>query len=120
LTPALTTNRIFSDLAGGHYDFYDLATNVRYTDDVEAGSFNDSRLLHALDAATGRVTVAASKAADIPLTTISANHAYAVLGVRRNHVQLRDPRGGSDAELALTPGDFRACFQAVLQATAST
>jgi len=114
LGEAPTVNRVMEDLAGT-YDFADLAENQMYRSGADAVPLTDAMLRDMLGRADRRATVAASASSGVPAGVVP-NHAYTVLNRSRAAVRLRNPQGGSGAEVSFTMEEFRSIFRAVLQA----
>lgn len=117
-----SANQVMEDLAGP-FDLVDLAGDRVYPHNAPDVALTTQHLRQVLTRAgqrPKRPTIASTPpGATPPGATIFRNHSYAVLGFRRGRVQLRNPHGGTGAEVSLSLGDFRQQFIAVLQASAA-
>jgi len=112
---APTVNRVMEDLAGP-FDYADMEENLIYRSGFDPVPLTDAILREMLGQAGQRVTVAGSAVSGVPENVVR-NHAYTVLGRRRNTVTLRNPQGGTGAEVTFSFDEFKSVFRAMLQAS---
>jgi hypothetical protein len=84
--------------------------------DTKNEELSDKHLIAALKAAKQRPTIAASLDSIPKGSKIVANHGYGVISFDGKKVSLRNPHGGTDADVLISLGDFKKNFEAVLQA----
>lgn len=114
----LNANDVMRDVVGPHI-FVDLTQDRIFTPkgkDNKEEDLSDKRLEALLKAAKKHPTLAASRDT-VASKTIVAHHGYAVLGFDGKKVQLRNPHGGANANVALSLADLKKNFAAILQAT---
>lgn len=114
----LVANDVMRDVVGP-FIFVDLSRDRIFTPtgkDNKEEELSDKRLEILLKAAKQHPTVAASRDKVASSTTV-ANHGYGVLGFDGKKVYLRNPHGGTDANVSLSLAELKKNFEAVLQAT---
>jgi hypothetical protein len=113
----LQANDVMKDVVGPHI-FVDLTHDRLFTPKDKGNTEEDlsnKRMENLLKAAKQHPTIAASRDI-VGNSKIVANHGYAVLGFDGKKVYLRNPHGGTDANLSLSVADLKKNFEALLQA----
>lgn len=111
----LSAANVFERLVGP-YQFADIPGNQLISSGGSSQPLTDIRLNNVLRAAETLPAIVATGETTPADSGLEPNHAFAVLGLERGIVRIRNPRGGDQALVEMTPAAFRRSFVAVIQA----
>lgn len=111
------TRDAFMALAGRCDMAYLAEGDLRFiSHDLQDQPLTDTILQRMFRQARRRPTIAASRERIPSGVQVEPSHSYGVLGFAASQVRLRNPRGGTAAEIRLTRDQFRSAFIAMYQA----